>query len=279
MIQIMKIFNKIIKVFLDKQPIGRNYLLIFYSFIFLFFLSQNFSFAKDLEIDLSEDFVSLTTDFKGSKIVLFGSAQEGNDLAIVVRGPKQSIKVRKKEKVKGIWLNKEIYEFSEIPSYYSVISNRDLKDFLTQNFIERYQLSESSMKIYGKPIVNISNSQENYFRMDSDASLRKELFNFKKDLKMYSFHLNKINFVGNNLFRTDISFDPGVLTGKYEINVLEFKDGKIADSKLLDLEVSKSGIEAYIFDFAHGKPLAYGFIAVLIAFFAGIFADFVFRRI
>ena len=39
------------------------------------------------------------------------------------------------------------------------------------------------------------------------------------------------------------------------------------------------GIEAYIFDFAHGKPLAYGFIAVLIAFFAGIFADFVFRRI
>ena len=86
-------------------------------------------------------------------------------------------------------------------------------------------------------------------------------------------------FVGNNLFRTDISFDPGVLTGKYEINVLEFKDGKIADSKLLDLEVSKSGIEAYIFDFAHGNPLAYGFIAVLIAFFAGIFADFVFRRI
>ena len=254
MIQIMKIFNKIIKVFLDKQPIGRDYLLIFYSFIFLFFLSQNFSFAKDLEIDLSEDFVSLTTDFKGSKIVLFGSAQEGNDLAIVVRGPKQSIKVRKKEKVKGIWLNKEIYEFSEVPSYYSVISNRDLKDFLTQDFIERYQLSESSMKIYGKPIVNISNSQENYFRMDSDASLRKELFNFKKDLKMYSFHLNKINFVGNNLFRTDISFDPGVLTGKYEINVLEFKDGKIADSKLLDLEVSKSGIEAYIFDFAHGKP-------------------------
>ena len=185
MIQIMKIFNKIIKVFLDKQPIGRNYLLIFYSFIFLFFLNQNFSFAKDLEIDLSEDFVSLTTDFKGSKIVLFGSAQEGNDLAIVVRGPKQSIKVRKKEKVKGIWLNKEIYEFSEVPSYYSVISNRDLKDFLTQDFIERYQLSESSMKIYGKPIVNISNSQENYFRMDSDASLRKELFNFKKDLKMY----------------------------------------------------------------------------------------------
>ena len=195
----MRIFYKIFKSALHQKFIHKNFLLIFCSFVF-FFANQNPSFAQDLQVDLSKNFISLNTDFKGSKIVLFGSAKQGNDLAIVVSGPKKSIKDRRKEKVGGIWLNRDIYKFFEIPSYYSVTSNRDFQTFLTRDFIEKHQLTESSIKVNGQPLEGALNNWERSFVQDLSVTLREALLRFKKDSGMYDFSPDKIDFVGGNLF-------------------------------------------------------------------------------
>ena len=70
-------------------------------------------FATDLKAknqivaDLSQDNVEISTDFLGAKILLFGAyeGKKGDDIIIVVTGPKGLVTVQKKEKVFGIWVN------------------------------------------------------------------------------------------------------------------------------------------------------------------------------
>jgi hypothetical protein len=70
-----------------------------------------------------------------------------------------------------------------------------------------------------------------------------------------------------------------VPTGSYDIRVLLIRDGEIASAQTVPLQVSKSGIDALVYEFAHRQSAAYGLIAILGALLAGWIAHLVFRKL
>src|SRR5262249_53770188 len=88
----------------------------------------------------------------------------------------------------------------------------------------------------------------------------------------------KVTFLGGQLFRADFHFPANVPTGTYLVEVLLVRGGKVASAQTTPLVVSKIGVGADIFEFAHRPAAAYGLLAICTALLAGWLAHLVFRR-
>ena len=83
---------------------------------------------SQLVADLSENSISIESDFHGTELLLFGAinGEQGDDIIIVVRGPDVRIAQRRKSKVAGIWINVETNIWTKTPSFYQILATRDL---------------------------------------------------------------------------------------------------------------------------------------------------------
>ena len=70
--------------------------------------------ADYLVADLSKRRIDITLGFSGAEVLLFGATDGGGDVVVVVRGPKQPVVVRKKERVLGIWANHDWMRFDDV---------------------------------------------------------------------------------------------------------------------------------------------------------------------
>jgi hypothetical protein len=68
--------------------------------LFVYTYSSNSSAENNLVADLSQDNVKISTNFLGAKILLFGAYDgiQGDDIIVVVSGPKGLVTVQKKRK-------------------------------------------------------------------------------------------------------------------------------------------------------------------------------------
>ncbi len=73
-------------------------------------------------------------------------------------------------------------------------------------------------------------------------------------------------------------FPANVPTGLYTVNVYLVRHGQVVSAATTPLSVSKIGLSAEIYDFAQGRGLTFGLIAVAFAGFAGWAASRVFQR-
>jgi uncharacterized protein (TIGR02186 family) len=85
-------------------------------------------------------------------------------------------------------------------------------------------------------------------------------------------------FLGGQLFRADFHFPANVPTGSYLVQVLLLRGGKVASAQTTPLIVSKVGVGADVYQFAHHRAAAYGALSIVIALFAGWMAHLAFRR-
>lgn len=84
---------------------------------------------EEIVLGLSQAEVSITTNFDGSEILVYGAVKretpipEGAPLEVVVTvsGPSTPIMVRRKERRFGIWVNTDAVEVDRAPSFYAVV--------------------------------------------------------------------------------------------------------------------------------------------------------------
>jgi uncharacterized protein (TIGR02186 family) len=95
---------------------------------------------------------------------------------------------------------------------------------------------------------------------------------------LYPEENGQITLLGNRLFRSDIFFPSNVPTGIYNVTVYLLRGGKVISAQTTPLVVSKIGVGARVFAFAHRHPALYGIAALVMALFAGWFAGAVFKR-
>ena len=68
-------------------------------------------------------------------------------------------------------------------------------------------------------------------------------------------------------------------TGLFNVEILHYRNGILISQEVSNINVSKSGIGANIYNIAHEFSALYGILAVAIAVFFGWFANLIFRRI
>ena len=226
--------------------------------------------SQALVADLSSHLIAITTAFTGTDVVLFGAVDEVADVVVVVRGPTHDVVVRRKDDVAGMWINAESMVLLDVPSFYTVASNRPVDEIATIPVLERHGIGLENLRL--EP----ANSEE-----ATDPRLpefREALIRGKQREHLYSIEPAQVAFLGGRLFRTNVYFPANVPTGQYTISVFMIRDGGVVSAQTTPLQVSKIGLGAAIFAFAHRESAAYGGIAVLMAVTAGWLAGAFFRR-
>ena len=226
--------------------------------------------ARALVADLSEHLIAITTGFTGDEVVLFGAVEQPGDIVVVVRGPSETIVVRRKERFLGIWVNRASARFERAPSYYAVAASRPLSDAASPSVLDRHDIGLEYLDLV--PVGAESMAE------DEIAEFRDSLIRRKQDAGTYGLGVEPVVFLGQRLFRTRLAFPDNVPTGQYLVSVFLLTDGNVIAAQTTPLSVRKVGVGAEIFLFAHGRPALYGILAILVAISAGWLASLPFRR-
>jgi uncharacterized protein (TIGR02186 family) len=224
--------------------------------------------AAPLIADLSNHLIAITTGFAGTDVLMFGATDGPGDIIVTVRGPLTDVSVRRKERVAGIWVNRDSLTFGLVPSFYAVASSRPIEELLTPEMLQRQQVGENNLALI-RPDARPTKVEE--FRL--------ALLRVKEAQGLYSPRLGKVSFLGNQLFRTELHFPSNVPIGNYLVEVMLIRDGRLASAQTTPLVISKTGVGAEIYQFAHTQSLVYGVAAILAALLCGWIAYLVFRKI
>jgi uncharacterized protein (TIGR02186 family) len=222
-----------------------------------------------LVADLEDHLVAITTDFTGTDVLLFGATDGPGDVVIIVRGPGKDITLRRKERFGPIWANAESVELRDVPSFYTVASNRNPKDFAPFRLQERYQIGLENLRL---------TFADQSIEADKQALYRNALLRLNQDRNLYNGEVGRVLLLANRLFRTELHFPANVPTGIYFVEIYLFRDGDVASAEIVPLSISKIGVGAEVYDFAHNLAPLYGLVAIALAVLAGWAAEAVFRR-
>jgi len=222
-----------------------------------------------LVADLSDHLVAITTGFAGAEVLLFGAVEEPGDVVVVVRGPKEDVVMHRKSRLGGIWVNTAAMTFEEVPSFYAVAATRPLNEIAASSVLLRNQIGLEHLQI-DLPRAKASENVAKEWRAALKRARQRE--------NLYSADIGRVVFLGARLFRSDVFFPANVPTGTYQVQVYLIRDGAVASAQTTPLIVSKIGLEAEIFYFAHNNSALYGVVAILLALVAGWLAHIAFRK-
>jgi uncharacterized protein (TIGR02186 family) len=226
--------------------------------------------ADTLVADLSQRLIAITTAFVGTDVVLFGTSDPDHDIVVTVLGPRTSQIVRRKAQVAGIWINRERLAFDQVPSFYAVASSGPLETVALPDVRARLELGTDDLKL--KPIDAAG------LDIGEMATFEDALVRNKQQQGLFSVKPSPVNFIGPRLFRTTLHFPANVPPGIYQVQVLELRDGQVTDAQRSALVISKIGLEADVFDFAHQQSIFYGLMAVALSATLGWLGGVIFRR-
>ncbi|HYD26464.1 TIGR02186 family protein [Brevundimonas sp.] len=231
--------------------------------------------------------IRVDSSFSGASIVLYGAVfnptDAPTDVVVVVRGPDAPVRLVKKTRNMGVWLNSRPVLFEGAPGFYLTASTRPLGDIADFGQLRRLGVGVDHLRInapqesrtvtrYGVRDVVVSRLGEDYL------DWRRAVIRLREAAALYDTDSDGVEFVDKGLFRAVIDLPAVAPTGQYSAEVWLFQDGEPVSVSNLTLTVEKVGFERDIFEFAHNRPWTYGVLCVLLAAFTGLVASRVFRR-
>jgi len=238
----------------------------------LYLVAAKNAWAQQVVADLSGHLIAITTGFTGTEVTLFGATDGVGDVIAVVRGPDTTRTVRRKDRVLGVWVNNANLTFEDVPSYYTLASSRPLEDFLPEEVAARHQIGLNALAL------PVAGDDPEAVPPETEAEFRAALIRRKQALGLFSRQVGRISFLGTRLFRYKLTFPSNVPTGDYTVTVFLVDRGEVVSAQSTPLQVSKVGVSASIFRFAHNYPGPYGIVAIFVAVVSGWLAGVVFRK-
>jgi uncharacterized protein (TIGR02186 family) len=223
--------------------------------------------ADTLIADLSNRFIAITTGFSGTDLLVFGAIDVPGDIVVIVQGPPTDVVVRRKERIAGFWVNRANVTFKNIPSFYAIAASKPIEDILAPEIQQQLNIGLEYLPM--KTDVALTPSETKEFR--------EALIVNKRLQQLYYSNILRVNFMGRELFRTNISFPSNVPTGDYLLDIMLVRDKNVVSAQQTPLSVTKTGFGAEIYDFAHQSALLYGLAAIVLGLFGG-WAGYVFFR-
>ena len=171
--------------------------------------------------DLDQKQVSITTDFNGAELLLFGALDlmEEDDIVIEVSGPLKNVAVRRKDKVAGIWLNTENVTLVDIPSFYHILSTRPLTDIADNKERRRINLGYENL-----PFVLASGSSIDEGNIED---WKEALARNMEASRLWAIDHDTVSTRKNALFRTDVVLPANIIPGQYSVRVIHFRNGSM----------------------------------------------------
>ena len=243
--------------------------------------------APAISAALTDTNVRVSSDFSGARIILYGAvfdpSTRPSDVVVLVRGPEQPVRITRRHKVAGLWLNSRPVVFRGAPGFYRAASNRPLADIANFGTLRRLGAGMDHLPIsapaeqrtetrYGVRDVVVSRLGAGYYVW------RRAVVRLKQNAGLYDEDERGVRFVDRGLFRAEISLPAGAPTGVYRADILLFQDGRPVAARSRTLTVEKVGLERALYVWAHVRPWSYGLASMAFALVAGWAASAAFRR-
>ena len=231
-----------------------------------------------IEIGLSTDRISITSDFSGADLTIFGALdnldplvrrQNRYDVIVTLEGPERLTTLRRKERVFGMWINMDSRDFANAPTSYSLSSTRPLRDMATEKGLQLLSLGIGNLPI--KPQADSGDPE-------SDSEFGQALREIMVDKQLYNERIGDVQFLSTNLFRAALSLPANVPIGVHRARAYLFKNGQFITETSAQLEIRKSGVEQMIYDYAHRYSFFYGIFAVALAMLTGWLGRLIFQK-
>ncbi|MEV8465800.1 TIGR02186 family protein [Fluviibacterium sp. DFM31] len=231
--------------------------------------------AEEVVLGLSQDEVAITATFDGSSLLIFGAVKREEplprdsdlDVIITVSGPPGPLDVRRKERRMGIWVNTDSVHLLHAPSFYAVASTRPLDQILNLDEDQHHIISVD----YVMTTVGPAHAAPD-LDVFTDALVR-----IRSEAELYQQHETGVALDQQTLFRTSLDLPANLVEGIYSTRIFLVRDGAVIDRYDTTIEVHKVGIERWLYNLAHDRPLAYGIMSLVIAIAAGWLASAAFR--
>jgi len=226
---------------------------------------------------LSQNRVSLTANFSGSEILIFGAIRhEGAtedaapfDVIIVIEGPRQPVAIWRKDRRMGIWMNVESVNMASVPSFYAVATSAPLSQILSAEQDAQHRISAShairaaqatgdveDRALFTSALMRIRERAEQYLTLDRWVYLDREI-----------------------LFRANVRLPANLTEGAYTTRMYLVREGEVVNQFRTAIFVRKEGIERWLHQLAYDQPLVYGLLSLALALVAGWGASAAFRYI
>lgn len=231
--------------------------------------------AEIVVAGLSLDEISITANFEGSEILIFGAVNRDApipqdaplEVIITVEGPDRPVVVRRKDRRFGIWVNTEAAGVDAAPTFYAVATTSAFEDVLTDTNDLRYRVSvPRAIRAVGSGV-------------DDPGNFTEALIRIRQDDGLYQLNEGAVTLRESTLFDTTVRLPANLVEGDYITRIFLTRDGEVVSLFERTIAVRKVGLERLIFNLAHDMPLVYGILSLTIAIAAGWLASAVFRYI
>lgn len=246
---------------------------IFCALGILFLTTAN---APVLVPDVSQDNISIKGDFNGAQLLLFGAItyppgtrnREKADIVVVLKGPTESIIVREKQQVAGIWVNAASSEFRSAPGFYAIASSSPIEKIVDPKTADIYELGLNHLQL--SPAGAIDSEELNRFT--------EGLVDLNSRGGLYDNLPNSVVITDSVLYKARINLPASVPVGKYSAETFLIIDGRVEAAEIKEITIEKIGLGRFITNLSENYGFIYGLVAVLISIILGWAAGYLFRK-
>jgi len=226
--------------------------------------------------DVSARHIEIRYTFAGAELLLFGAIvypggripSHTPDIVVVVKGPADSIIVREKQRIAGIWMNADSSRFRSAPAFYAVASSKPISQLV----------DERTAAIYELGVHNLQLSPGTTALPDKARRFEAGLIDLRERNALYSENPKGVEISGGVLYRATISIPSQVPVGTYTAETFLVDDRQVVAAATRDIEIGKSGFERFVALAARRHSALYGLFAVLLSLGLGWSAAAAFRR-
>jgi uncharacterized protein (TIGR02186 family) len=235
--------------------------------------------AERLIVSVSNHRVTVTPNYSGEELVLFGSVEKdantppnrNYDLVVTVFGPRADMVTRRKERRFGIWINTDSRQFLQVPTYLAIFSDRPIDAIASPEVQRRQQLGMNN-------VVLTQRVGTDYADVVPTDPFRTAFIRLKSQHGLYRESSSAVTFLTPTLFRSGIPLPAEVPIGTYTVDIKLFADGQLVTRAETAFEIVKVGFEQFVANTARQNGFAYGLATVALALMTGWMASIVFRK-
>lgn len=227
--------------------------------------------------DVSQREVEIQYSFTGADLLLFGAIvypdgrrpSKPPDIMVVLKGPDQSITMREKQKVAGIWINADSARFRSAPSFYAIASSRPIDRMVDERTAAIYEMGVDKLQL-SPSSLNESAELDRF---------QKGLIDLRERAGLYVERPGTVEITDGVLYRARLPLSARVIVGDYTAETFLVQDGRVVAAAVRDITVRKSGFERFMAVAAEQWPFAYGLAAIMLAVGMGWAAGAIARRV
>ena len=233
--------------------------------------------SQDIVLGLSKQEIGITAFFDGSEILIFGAVKheseassEGDlDVVVTISSPRSPVTVRRKEKRLGIWVNVDAFEVDLAPSFYAVATTRPFDEVVSKASDLWHQISVRQLIRAVSVPVAVENPEE----------FTEALVRVRENDGLFQTLSGAVTLQDQTLFSTSVSLPSNLVEGAYTARIFLMNDGDVVSEYQTSIDVRKVGMERWLYNLAHERPVVYGLLSLAIAIFAGWAAAAAFRAV